>query len=280
MGLNQFKTLCGGIQFPKGNPHLSLGLEPGFELPALPLRVLAQLGWACGSRFQDILPASCPFPGLGKALCPAAHHPGSGILLASLLPPGWGALGMLQPSPGDVPSLRKGAGMENPQIPHVLGVLPAPPAPAAGCRWLWIHRCSAWMSQVPAGGNLPTPHPAAPGCMPIPHPPGVPRDVPVRWNALGCPCPLECPGMSLSPSQCGTGGSLAGTEEALGVEWGGNTVPKPWGMLGAARDGSLGTDVFLPSHLKAAVCFNFQNVDVRSWKTGKAKQAESGPACV
>lgn len=189
MGLNQFKTRCGGIQFPKGNPHLSLGLEPGFALPALPPRMLAQLGWACGSRFQDILPASCPFPRLGKALCLTAHHPGNGILLASPLPLGWGALGMLQPSPGDVTSLGKGAGMENPQIPHVLGVLPAPPAPAAGCRWLWIHRCSTWMSRMPAGGNLPTPHPAAPGCIPIPHPLGVPRDVPVPWNAPGCPCP-------------------------------------------------------------------------------------------
>lgn len=38
--------------------------------------------------------------------------------------------------------------------------------------------------------------------------------------------------------------------------------------------------IFSFPHLKAAIYFNFQNMDVKGWKTGKAKWAESSPGCV
>lgn len=72
---------------------------------------------------------------------------------------------------------------------------------------------------------------------------------------------------------------LAGGAGALGVEWGEDTLPEFWGVLGGPEALGMGLGIFLFSslHLEAAIYFNFQNTYVTAWKTGKAKLAESSP---
>ena len=55
------------------------------------------------------------------------------------------------------------------------------------------------------------------------------------------------------------------------------SYPNPGGMLGGLRMGLL-VSFFSSLHLEVAVYFNFQNIDVTAWKTGKAKLADSSPS--
>lgn len=91
--------------------------------------------------------------------------------------------------------------------------------------------------------------------------------------------------MSLSPSQLGAGGSF---RLEVMERWGlsGEQIPDPGGMLGGwgGQRGSGWAPGLLPPPLLPPTFesgyFNFRNVDVTAWKTGKAKLAESSPACI
>lgn len=75
---------------------------------------------------------------------------------------------------------------------------------------------TGWAASDPAG-------PSGPGCVPIPHPPGMPRDVLVPLTAWSW------------------GQFLAGGAGALGVEWGEDTLPEFWGGAWRARGAWDGT---------------------------------------
>lgn len=90
--------------------------------------------------------------------------------------------------------------------------------------------------------------------------------------------------MSLSLLQHGAGGSiLAGSDGALGVEWGEGILPESQGMLGGAEGLRMGPWAwgFFPSpHLKAPIYPNCPTLDITAWRTGKAKLAGSRPGHV
>lgn len=95
-------------------------------------------------------------PSSGKgfvSLCTSLQEWDPGVIIS---PRGWGILRALQPRPGDVPS--SGKGMENPQIPPGRDVLPA--RTCCGILGVVCPECRRWE-------------------LPIPHPPGMPRDIPV-----------------------------------------------------------------------------------------------------
>lgn len=107
------------------------------------------------------------------------------------------------------------------------------------------------MSREPAGGNLPSPHPALQAVSP-----------PLcSWAALGCPCP-----------QC----SSAGIDEVLRVEWGENILPKSWGMLGTAQNGPLGTDFFLPP-FESSYLFQFPKYGCKGLENWEGKVGREQP---